>query len=275
MACLKQLKRDLEEVNKAFPTTHPVFRVDASVDELKCTFVVAPSRDGHERLLKVSATIPEEYPRSAPIWYVDDEGGCDDQDAAIASNLIEKLPRGTPNEQNVRTQVGALLSLLCSAYNVQAPAELRAITSDAAFSNCDSARAGNSNSHAAASSSKTGCQRNDLTTATPQAGDYRDGAEANENDGDDSDAASDSEAYAFANDDTDDDVAANDLSLLRNTDESKYNGTDDDYVGVDRRGVQLLEGLRHKQRDAHLHGECLLDLTCSILLKACLRLCVS
>lgn len=244
MACLKQLKRDLEEVNKAFPANHPRFRVDASIDEVKCTFVIA--RDGRERLLTLSATIPEEYPRAAPIWYLDDESGCEEHDATIASSLIEKLPRGTPSEQNVRTQISALLCHLCSAYNVPMPTDLRAVV-DALGSSCSVEISRPPVVLTCVTSSVNAAPSSSQEAASDGASDDGD---ANEND-DDLDGS-------FPLDDSDDEMCsfpANDRSLVRNTDDSKYSGTDDDYVGVDRNGVQLLEGLRHRQRDAHLHGK--------------------
>uniref|UniRef100_A0A914Z297 UBC core domain-containing protein n=1 Tax=Panagrolaimus superbus TaxID=310955 RepID=A0A914Z297_9BILA len=112
MACIQKLREDLTLLERLFPKEHERVRVmTSSLDEV-CLRFVKP--DG--KYFDMSASIQENYPRVAPIWFSESED-------PLVTSVLEEL---TENDSNpsILYQINHLVSRLCEFNQLTVPAEL-------------------------------------------------------------------------------------------------------------------------------------------------------
>ncbi|XP_022665304.1 ubiquitin-conjugating enzyme E2 Q2-like [Varroa jacobsoni] len=113
MACLVQLKQDIQTLQASFPKNHEVFQVvAASVDELTCRFVGRNSKK-----YEIHANITETYPQTPPVWFSDTE------EPAI-TNIVQMLTNTSGKDNHILAQVRVLVRELCKLHSFSEPLEL-------------------------------------------------------------------------------------------------------------------------------------------------------
>lgn len=120
MACLDKLKSDIRQLECAFPADHARFRVvSASVDELSCCLI-----GKNDTIYIINGNIPEDYPNSPPVWYVDTE------DSGIAAAIKEIMSIGDSSCFPLLHQIELILKKLCHVLNVPVPRELQMVATN-------------------------------------------------------------------------------------------------------------------------------------------------
>uniref|UniRef100_A0A7E4VG28 UBC core domain-containing protein n=1 Tax=Panagrellus redivivus TaxID=6233 RepID=A0A7E4VG28_PANRE len=111
MACIQKLKDDIGLLESLFPKTHERVQIrSSSLDEVSIRFVKPDTT--HYDLV---ASIVENYPRTAPLWFSDSEDG-------TVSSVIEEL--ASSESPSLLHQFHQLVSRLCELNQLTVPAEL-------------------------------------------------------------------------------------------------------------------------------------------------------
>jgi ubiquitin-conjugating enzyme E2 Q len=114
MACIQKLREDLSLLDKLFSKEKQHERVrimNSSLDEI-CLRFVKPDATFFE----MSASIHQDYPRVAPIWFSESED-------ALVTSVLEELSQNDSNP-SILYQINHLISRLCEFNQLTVPAEL-------------------------------------------------------------------------------------------------------------------------------------------------------
>ena len=111
MSCIQKLKAEIQDLKTTFPTTHSRLQIpSANVDEVTCHFI-DPQGNKH----KINATIWENYPSVAPVWFSESEN-------ILINAAIEKLSESAKNN-HIGYQVRFVLKELCTNFDLPIPSE--------------------------------------------------------------------------------------------------------------------------------------------------------
>ena len=111
MSCIQKLKAEIQDLKNTFPITHSRLQIpSANVDEVSCHFI-DPQGNKH----KINATIWENYPSVAPVWFSESEN-------ILINAAIEKLSESAKNN-HIGYQVRFVLKELCTNFDLPIPSE--------------------------------------------------------------------------------------------------------------------------------------------------------
>ncbi|XP_053599022.1 ubiquitin-conjugating enzyme E2 Q2-like [Microplitis demolitor] len=113
MACLKDLKQEIQTIQSVFPKNHERFQItSASLDELNCKFV---DKDGKK--YEINASITETYPMTPPVWFAE-------SDESSILNAVKILSDTSGDDNHVIKQVEILVRELCRSNSIPEPVDL-------------------------------------------------------------------------------------------------------------------------------------------------------